>query len=203
MSDTKHEAKDQDMIKQQFDQWWKKNYPHYPQETTHGFSLWEAFKAGAEWQRSQQSAQAGYVMVPVEPTPEMYKAAKGSGVIDPRVSGYCYQLMLAAAPKAEQPPVQEPVAYVCGDDNWPTVRWVVHPGDLPVGTKLYAAPQPVSDDARDAARYRWLRENWFTMNSSYHGDEIKFYLHRNRYADYSTEQLDAAIDAAMGIKGDE
>jgi len=49
-NDTKHELQDQDMIKQQFDQWWEKNYPHYPQETTHGFSLWEAFKAGAEWQ---------------------------------------------------------------------------------------------------------------------------------------------------------
>lgn len=37
-------------------------------------------------------------MVPVEPTEEMLKAAKGSGVFDPRVSGYCYDLMLAAAP---------------------------------------------------------------------------------------------------------
>jgi len=159
--------------------------------------MWWAFQAGAAWQRSQQSAPAGYVLVPVEPTLEMVTAGENY------IGRHAYAKMLSAAPKAEQPPVQEPVAYVCGDDNWPTVRWVVHPGDLPVGTKLYAAPQPVSDDARDAARYRWLRENWFTMNSSYHGDEIKFYLHRNRYADYSTEQLDAAIDAAMGIKGDE
>lgn len=45
-----------------------------------------------------RSSNTKMVSVPRVPTPEMLAAAKKSGVIDPRVSGYCYELMLAAAP---------------------------------------------------------------------------------------------------------
>lgn len=45
-----------------------------------------------------RSSNTEMVSVPRAPTPEMLAAAKKSGVIDPRVSGYCYELMLAAAP---------------------------------------------------------------------------------------------------------
>ena len=64
--------------------------------------------------------------------------------------------MLAAAPKAEQPPVQEPVATIQSQDPYDERVGVYFAlGDmerlsaLPAGTKLYAAPQP-SDDAKDA-----------------------------------------------------
>ena len=63
--------------------------------------------------------------------------------------------LLAAAPKAEQPPVQEPVATVTiqhfrQDPRMENVDFQLQV-TLPQGThKLYAAPQPVSDDARDA-----------------------------------------------------
>lgn len=50
-----------------------------------------------------------FVMVSREPTAEMLEAAKKSGVIDPRVSGYCFELMVAAAPKHQG----EPVALEC------------------------------------------------------------------------------------------
>ena len=61
--------------------------------------------------------------------------------------------LLAAAPKAEQPPVQEPVATIQSQDPYDERVGVYFAlGDmerlsaLPAGTKLYAAPQPVSDD---------------------------------------------------------
>lgn len=63
--------------------------------------MWRGFQAGAEWQRSQQSAPAGYVMVPVDMTQEMYlvfceERGKHGGTFRS-----AYKAMLAAAPKAE------------------------------------------------------------------------------------------------------
>ena len=66
----------------------------------------KAFKAGAEWQRSQQSAPAGYVMVPVKPTPEMLDC-----IMDWQKIGNvtAYRAMLAAAPKTDvQDPARNP-----------------------------------------------------------------------------------------------
>jgi hypothetical protein len=54
----------------------------------------------------------GWQLVPVEPTKAMLKAAKLSGVIDPRVSGYCYQLMLSAAPVPAVEPAHSDVVSV-------------------------------------------------------------------------------------------
>lgn len=52
-----------------------------------------------------RSSNTEMVSVPREPTAEMLAAAKKSGVIDPRVSGYCYALMVAAAPTHQGEPV--------------------------------------------------------------------------------------------------
>lgn len=74
----------------------------------------------------------------------------------------------------------------------------------PLGTQRLAAiaalvkpaPAPLSDDdAKDAARWRWLRENWFTMTSSYQR-RITFKVGGPRWSDITEEELDAAIDAA-------
>ena len=80
----------------------------------YGFNGFTAFQAGAEWQRSQHSAPAGYRMVPVKPTPEMLDC-----IMDWQKIGNvtAYRAMLAASPKAEQPSVQEPYAIECGFDN--------------------------------------------------------------------------------------
>ena len=63
------------------------------------------------------------------------------------------------------------------------------------------APAPLSDDVvKDAARYRWLRENWFTMTSSYQR-HITFKVGEPRWSDITEEELDAAIDAALAAQG--
>ena len=68
------------------------------------------------------------------------------------------------------------------------------------------APQralaPLSDDAvKDAARYRWLRENWLTMSSIYQRC-ITFRVGEPRWSDITEAELDAAIDAALAAQGD-
>ena len=76
-------------------------------------------------------------------------------------------------------------------------------------TKLYSAissyarglfttshtPQAADSVLEDAARYRWLRENWFTMTSNYQR-RITFKVGEPRWSDITEEELDAAIDAA-------
>ena len=61
--------------------------------------------------------------------------------------------------------------------------------------KQQAAPQPspapVSDDAKDAARYRWLREG----NDAKHG--AAWHVAVNLYG----SEWDAAIDAALAAQG--
>ena len=49
----------------------------------------------------------------------------------------------------------------------------------------------------DAERYRWLRDNWFTMGASYPEDTVKFHLGNARWSEQPESNLDAAIDAAM------
>lgn len=53
----------------------------------------------------------------------------------------------------------------------------------------------------DAARYRWLRENWFTMSSNYRRC-ITFKVGEPRWSDITEEELDAAIDAARKQGGE-
>ena len=58
-----------------------------------------------------------------------------------------------------------------------------------------AASATADSVLEDAARYRWLRENWFTMTSNYQ-QRITFKVGEPRWSDITEEELDAAIDAA-------
>lgn len=49
----------------------------------------------------------------------------------------------------------------------------------------------------DAARYQWLRSNWFTMGASYPDGTIKFTTGSSRWSKATEADLDAAIDAAI------
>lgn len=66
----------------------------------------------------------------------------------------------AHAAAAPQPQAAEPVGYV---DQQGGVIWYVD--DLSwsrkpkAGTEVYTHPQPPAQDAKDAARYRWLKEH--------------------------------------------
>ena len=58
-----------------------------------------------------------------------------------------------------------------------------------------AARAPADSVLEDAARYRWLRQHWFTMLSNYQRG-ITFKLGGPRWSDITEAELDAAIDAA-------
>ena len=61
--------------------------------------------------------------------------------------------------------------------------------------RLRALLTELESAREDAARYRWLRENWFTMTSNYQR-RITFKVGEPRWSDITEEELDAAIDAA-------
>ena len=66
------------------------------------------------------------------------------------------------------------------------------------------APAPLSDDAKDAARYRWLRnESWAGYHSG-DGSPKVFTLDGagNRRVQLAEEAMDSAIDAARGAQGE-
>lgn len=73
---------------------------------------------------------------------------------------------------------------------------------VPLWTTPQPAPAPLSDDAKDAARWRWLRENWFTMTSSYYQQRIAFKVGEPRWSDITETELEAAIDAAIAAQGE-
>lgn len=50
---------------------------------------------------------------------------------------------------------------------------------------------------KDAERYRWLLQNWFTMSSEYMGG-VSFQTGRSRWSDLPDEAVSEAIDAALG-----
>jgi len=155
---------------------------------------------------NEQSAPAGYVMVPVEPNEAMLDAMWNNVQQEPEDSQLkvLYKAMLASAPKAEQPPVQGPIGETCMGHSAGVIfyTWLPYPKD---GTKLYAAPKPVSDDARDAARYRWLRKH----NGDMTYKDVLCFVELPRGPSgpeleaVTGKRLDAAIDAAMGSNGDE
>ena len=173
--------------------------------------LWDAL-IEADGKKAAHAAVAvpdGWKLVPVEPTEDMkaaaVKYANGAAVyknvaaealrIEEGIYGEVYEAMLTAAP---QPPAQaqEPFGYFraepfgwtdCASDDEGAKALYEHPA---------TQPAPVAQgDAEDAARYRWLRENWFTMDSNYKTC-ISFRTNRPRWSDFSEKELDAAIDAA-------
>lgn len=163
---------------------------------------------------NEKSAPAGYVMVPVEPTQKMIEAPsdylRSEGlVVSEWLIGKVYQFALAAAPKAEQPPVQEPVYQI----HRPVDVWERHwfwvdvdkeefdaLEDATKGRILYAAPQPVGDDAKDAlinqlgvALERLIATG---LDQRTHHE---FMTQKDNHARLAFE----AYRAAMGSKGDE
>lgn len=73
-------------------------------------------------------------------------------------------------------------------------EWITRQGR---GDFTHPAPSVPADVMRDAERYRWLRDNWFTMGASYPEDTVKFHLGNARWSEQPESNLDAAIDAAM------
>ena len=72
-----------------------------------------------------------------------------------------------------------------------------HIGRIDAAISVLAQAAPVAQgDAEDAARWRWLRENWFTMTSRYDQQRIRFKVGEPRWSDIAETELDAAIDAA-------
>jgi len=99
--------------------------------------------------------------------------------------------LLAAAPKAELQPLTEPVGEMRLSELVDDLVIPVVPAELPVGTKLYAAP-PLSDDvAKDAARWDMLVKIYDHVLT--HPDSRK---HDAEYGRYK-----AAIEAGLGITG--
>ena len=73
---------------------------------------------------------------------------------------------------------------------------------LPIGTKLYAHPQPAAQDAEDAKRYRWLRRNAigaFRTNDG-KGPVSVYHLCKIPAIPGIPEETDAAIDAAIAAQ---
>ena len=95
----------------------------------------------------------------------------------------------------------EPVAEVvpCHTPSGKRVALRSEAQGLPIGTKLYTTAQAAGSVLEDAARYRWLRENWFTMSSNYQRC-IAFKVGEPRWSDITEEELDAAIDAALAAQ---
>lgn len=52
----------------------------------------------------------------------------------------------------------------------------------------------------NAGRYEWLRAHWFTMTSTIRHGKIKLHINEPRWLDGSEADVDAAIDAARGVK---
>ena len=75
------------------------------------------------------------------------------------------------------------------------VDWVHHYASAAIASDR-ASRAPTSSVLEDAARWRWLRENWFTMTSSYDQQRIRFKVGEPRWSDIAETELDAAIDAA-------
>lgn len=160
-------------------------------------------KHEAQGLESQQSAPAGYVLVPVEPTPEMLDVAVSHALMvsisgEYNWSAYMrdvWKRMLAAAP------VQPAQA-----QGWQMVLPERSSLDMKKGDIIYraalvwnacldevarlnaAAPQP-SDDAKDAARYRFLKSKCDTGFITNLEDNV------------FVSRWDAAIDAAMAGVG--
>lgn len=103
---------------------------------------------------------------------------------------------------AQQPATPEPVWCVAtGERVNGEETYTHHDAYVPLADcfPLYTHPsQSVPDDVvRDAERYRWLRDNWFTMGASYPEDTVKFHLGNARWSEQPESNLDEAIDAAM------
>lgn len=150
---------------------------------------WDA-TAEAWLQPAPATQQAGWRLVPIEPTQAMLDAMQSGGWMVGN-----YRDMLAAAPQQE---AQEPAAVVvpCHAPSGKRVALYSAKQDLPIGTKLYTGPQPsptaqaAESVLEEAARYRWLRE----------GNDAKHGAARHIAVNLYGCEWDAAIDAARAAQ---
>jgi hypothetical protein len=54
--------------------------------------------------------------------------------------------------------------------------------------------------AVDADRYRWLRDNWFTLGATYYKDKFQLHTGCPRWSEQPESALDAEIDRARGAE---
>lgn len=173
-------------------------------------------------------------LVPVVPTMAMVRAfivssgaASDDELDDPGMSGQlkdaaarisnAYAAMLAAAPAPEQQVEQEPVGYRITDgeggyeyrDNLPdvgSIAWSARYGRI--WESLYAAPPAAPDVSgleRDAARYRWLREHLYVIDTySSKGLTYEIGIDGAEVPDIGdpTEAIDAALSAHREQQGE-
>lgn len=80
-----------------FESWWTND----AEGTDNKAAAFEGWKARADWQRSQQSAQAGYVMVPVEPPEAVLEILYDNGMdLDDQMLLNIWKWLLDAASAA-------------------------------------------------------------------------------------------------------
>ena len=136
---------------------------------------------------------------------ELYTAAQlapGEGIEDAvgRLVALMDTQQSSAAPQTDRQPAGEypPLPRKAGLDDHSILP---EPGFSADQMHAYvdadrASRAPTSSVLEDAARWRWLRENWFTMTSSYDQQRIRFKTGEPRWSDIAETELDATIDAA-------
>lgn len=118
---------------------------------------------------AQPQQPAGWKLVPVEPTPEMLEAGRDAGDFH--------------------------IMHYDGADKPGTPRYSLGRSYAAMLDAAPAHPSQQEDDARDAARYRWLRGHFrFAADSEC---EIWF---DGSLKHSPADQLDAAIDAAIAAQ---
>ena len=127
---------------------------------------------------SPASVPANFKMVPVEPTPEMLTAGECESDSDRATYETVYAAMIASAPTPATWPDGTPRAF----DNYAHDKQFSEDSPTP----------PVSEDWKDAKRYRWLRKEWFREDE----DNSWFMQSESSFLE-SPDEFDAAIDAAM------
>ena len=127
---------------------------------------------------SPASVPDNFKMVPVEPTPEMLTAGECESDSDRATYETVYAAMIASAPTPATWPDGTPRAF----DNYAHDKQFSEDSPTP----------PVSEDWKDAKRYRWLRKEWFREDE----DNSWFMQSESSFLE-SPDEFDAAIDAAM------
>jgi len=69
--------------------------------------------------------------------------------------------------------------------------------ELALVAKVEAQARRIAAMEKDAARYLWLRNNWFTMGAAYPDEKVKFYTNCTRWSDQPETNIDEAVDAEL------
>jgi hypothetical protein len=121
--------------------------------------------------RAQLAARVpvGYVIAPVNPTPEMKSAGAAACTLGMDIAHYTYCAMLTAAPSQPAPVAQsEPVAYMT-DDGRVAMRGTVEgcmpksakeSYSIPLYTNAQQAREPMTDEQKRELVTNWFAEGW-------------------------------------------